>query len=69
MKITDYCVVESSTAYELQFSVMRHIDSGWQPIGGIASKPAFAGRDIFPRKIPQSGSYNQAMVKYEEVKP
>ena len=54
-KISDYCLVLSTTLSGLEKRVKQGIKDGWQPIGGY--------RQIFKK----SGMYySQTMVKHEE---
>ena len=49
-KITAYTVVSVTKLSDLKESVERHLNEGWQPLGGVAALIA---------------GYFQALVKYE----
>ena len=59
-KIIDYTIVYSGGNEEDMVEIVnKHIEDGWQPIGGVFHKPAGFGI---------TSGFFQAMVKYDDEK-
>lgn len=57
-KIVDYTILGSQTAVDLKKEVIKYLNNGWVPLGGVS---------VLPREYDQD-RYFQSMVKYNIIK-
>lgn len=57
-KIIEYRILEADSAERLEGELVRVMNLGWQPLGGVSTR--FRNQYV-------AASLIQAMVKYEEV--
>lgn len=65
--IVNYVVLEAANIQALRVEVLRHVDDGWEPIGGVCVVPPTAGGGLFDHS--HRWWYHQAMILREKRLP
>ena len=67
MRAVDYQILSSDSREELVAAIIKWIDKGWQPLGGVSV--GRSERYVAPGVTTPTIVYAQALVKYEGDEP